>query len=143
MGQIKFIISLIMISLFTIAMITFGINMANDNDSFYSIDDDPELNALYSGVKTNTSAFITASDSSYSSILNSTISPDSGTAQSTAPFALTPLSVLGVMKGILLVAYTKIFGSGNGFRIFLTTFIGVLIFMMGLYLYKTLRGQPD
>jgi len=143
MGQIKLTISLVLISLFTFAIIGFAINFASDNDAAFSISDDVDINDLYSSSESNLEGFSEDAESSYQSILETTIEPGSDSPQSTGSFAVTPGNALGTTKNILQVGYIKIFGTGTGFGIFITAFIGVLVFIFGLYIYKTLRGQPD
>ena len=141
-NQITFTTSLIMIVLFVVAIIGFSIGFAIDNDAVMSIADDPELSSLSTNANANLSTFKDDSEGTYESILSSTIEPGSGTAQSTAPFAVTPLNIIGVIKNIIFLPYYSIFGSGSGFGIFFTTFAAFLAFIFGLLLYKTLRGNP-
>ena len=143
MGQIQLTISLVLIGLFTIAIIGFAINFAIDNSAPISLADDPELSGLYTDANQNLSDFNDKTGDQYSSIINTTINPGSDVPQSAAPFAITPLSAIGVVINIMQVAYTKIFGTGSGFGIFVTAFIAVIVFMIGLFVYKTLRGLPD
>jgi len=143
MGQIQLTTSLVLIGLFSIAVIAFAIGFANDNNTTISIADDTEISGLNSLTTGNLSGFDDNSESQYQSIIETTIAPGSGTAPSVGPFAITPLNAIGVVKNILQVGYTKIFGTGSGFGIFLTTFMAMIIFMVGLYVYKTLRGLPD
>lgn len=143
MGQINLTISLVMIGLFTIAIIGFAINFASDNNAPIDISDDSAISGLYTSTKTNISNFGSESNSTYKSILETTIAPGSGSAQSIAPFAITPSNAIFVVKNILTVGYVKIFGTNEGFNIFFTTLISVIVFMFGLFLYKTLRGFPD
>ncbi len=142
-GQIQFITAMVMIGLFSIALIGFGIGFAVDNNSPVSIVDDPEISVLFTETKGNISNFATDSQSQYSSIIETTIAPGSQTPQSVGSFAITPVNALGVVKNIVGVGYIKIFGTGSGFGIFFTSFISLLVFILGLYLYKTLRGLPD
>jgi len=143
MGQIKLTTSVIFIALFTIAILGFTINFAIDNDSAINLADDPEMVSLYSKEQGNLSGFNDGAGSTYNSILDTTVSPDSGTAQSTAPFAITWANILPVTSNIMLVGYRKVFGTGTGFALFINTFLGILVFMAGFYLYKTLSGNPD
>ena len=143
MGQIKLTVSLILAGLFAIAIITYAANFAIDNDSAVSILDDPEMMEMSAGVKEDLSGFGRSSEDTYQSIVESTIEEGSGVIPSVGSFAITPKNAMGVVKNITRTGYVKIFGSGSGFGIFLTTLISVLVFMMALYLYKTLRGQPD
>mgnify|MGYP003149340014 CR=1 FL=1 len=140
--QISFTNSLIMIVLFVVAIIGFSIGFATDNNAAMSISDDPELSSLSTSTRENLSKFKDDSEGTYESILSSTIEPGSGAAQSTAPFAVTPLNVIGVTKNIVALPYYAIFGSGSGFGIFFTTLGAFLAFIFGLLLYKTLRGNP-
>lgn len=143
MGQIKLTASLIMIGLFTIAIITFATNFADDNDAEISIDQDTDISDLYGNLKENVSLFRAEADSTYESIIDTTIEPGSAGAPSTAPYATTNTEVIDVCKNVLLVGYTKIFGSGSGFGIFFTTIIAFISFMFALYLIRTWRGNPD
>ena len=143
MGQLQLTSALILTAMFSIALIAFAINFASDNDAPLNIADDPEYSNLYTQNRGNLSNFGDNSSSQYTSILESTIQPGSQTVQSTGPFAVTPTSALGAVKNIVEVGYVKIFGSNSGFSIFLNSLFAFLIFALGLYLYKTLRGFPD
>jgi hypothetical protein len=143
MGLSQLSISIVLIGLFTIAIVGFAISFAIDNNAVFSIADDPEMSTLNSNTKVNMSDFGKNASSQYSSILNTTISPGSDVPQSAAPFAITPWSLVQVITNIVFVAYTKIFGTGSGFGIFFTTFIAVIVFLFGFFIYKALRGLPD
>lgn len=143
MGQIKFTVALVMIALFSIAIIGFAIDFANSNDAAVSILDDSDIVSLQENAEGNISGFRSSSRTQYESIINTTISA-SGTSTSGGQFAVTPTNVLGVVKNVLLVGYTKIFGTGSGFGVFLTTLLAMLVFMMGLYIWKSWAGKsPD
>jgi len=142
MGQIQITISLVLIALFSIALVGFAVNFASDNDTAVSISDDPELSTLDTQVRGNLTEFTDKSSEQYQSIIESTI--ESGeVVQSVGPFAVTPISALGTVTNILKVGYMKIFGNASGFNIFIMAFFSVLLFVIGLFLYKTLRGNPD
>lgn len=143
MGQIQLIVSLIMIGLFTFAVIAFATNFAVDNEAKLSVADDAEMSSLYTSTKGNLDSFSSDSESQYQSIIETTLEPGSDAPQSVGPFAITPLNALTVVKNILQTGYTKIFGTGTGFGVFLTALISIIVFMLGLFLYKTLRGLPD
>jgi len=142
MAQIQLTIALILTALFTVAIVGFAINFAMDNDSFIDIRNDPNIYPLYSN-QGNLSSFSGDSQGQYNSILETTIAPASGSAQSTAPFSVTPLSLIGTITGIINVIYVEIFGANPAFKIFFNTLLAVIVFLFGLFIYKTLRGQPD
>lgn len=142
-GQLQLTIALVCIGLFSVAVIGYAINFANDNNAAIDISDDSQISGLNTNTQSNLSGFSAASNSTYASIISTTISPQSGTAQSAAPFTLTPYNALGAVKNILQVGYIRIFGSNSGFGIFITAFSAMLVFAMGLLIYKALRGQPN
>lgn len=142
-GQIQLTIALIMIALFSIAIISYAVRFAEDNNPSVDIRDDPEMVSLKSNAGGNVSSFNENSESQYQSIIETTIAPGSDSAQSVGPFAVTPSNAVGTTSNIIKVGYLKIFGTGEGFGIFLTALISIIVFMIGLYLYKTLRGLPD
>jgi len=141
-SQITLTISLIMIALFSIAIIGYSIDFANDTDAVMSITDDAEMGSLYTDSETGLSDYKDNAERTYQSILETTVEPGSDVVQSAAPFAITPTNIVGVTENIIYLPYKKIFGSGSGFGIFFTTFIAFLIFIFGLLLYKTLKGNP-
>lgn len=143
MGQIQTILALLLVSLFALAIIGFAISFGNSNDAAVKITDDSEISDLYTTTSSSASDFKDDSESQYASIVETTLEPGAQTAQSVGPFAVTPANVIGVFKNTLQVAYQKIFGTGSGFGIFLTALLAMVVFVLGLYLYKTLRGQPD
>jgi len=141
-SQITLTVSLVMIALFSIAIIGFAINFGIDNDSSIIITDDAEFSDSYTDMGANLSTFKSDAEGTYSSILDTTIEPGSDVAQSTGPFAITPTNIIGVAKNIIYLPYKKIFGSGKGFGIFFTALIAFLVLIFGLLIYKTLRGNP-
>jgi|SRR3990167_7902926 len=142
-GQMQFTISIVMIALFTIAILGFMIGFANDNNSAVSITDDPDINILNTNIRENITSFSSSSQTTQNSIVNSTIATGETTTSGTA-FALTPGSLIGVVISIMTIGFHKIFGAGADFSIFLIVFGAVLIFMIGLYIWKTWAGRtPD
>ncbi len=141
-SQITLTLSLIMIALFSIAIIGFAVGFANDTGAAVSVTQDSEVSSFYEDTRTSASNIKDTSEGTYASIIDTTVEPGSDVAQSAAPFAVSVTNVVGVGKNVILVPYKKIFGSGSGFGIFFTIFGGVILFLFGLYLYKTLRGNP-
>jgi len=143
MGQLSFTISLMIIGLFTIALIAFAVNFAIDNDAPVSIQDDSELMGLKSDSETDVSTFKEKSEDSYKSIVDSSITKGDN-LESGGTFSLTISSSLSTVTNILRVGYVKIFGTGSGFGIFLTAFISIILFIAFMYFAKTWLGRnPD
>jgi hypothetical protein len=146
MGQIQWTISLVMIGLFSIAIIGFALNFASDNDSVVNIADDSDISGLYTQNLGNASAFGTDAEDTYTSIINSTINPNSasGTTVTAGQFSITPGNIISVTRTTLKVGYSKIFGTNSGFEVFITTFLGMIVFITGLLIWKTWGGRtPD
>jgi len=142
MGQIKFTMSLIFIALFTVAIIGFAVQFASDNGTSVSLADDPELTNLRGGTEDDLLTFKGEAKETYESIIDSSIETGD-TTPSGGQFAITPITVIGIVYNILNVGWLKIFGGDPNFAIFLTAFLGVLGFMIGMYVWKTWRGNPD
>jgi len=143
MGQLSFTISIVIIALFTIALISFAANFAIDNNAPISIQDDSELMGLKSNTETDLSTFKEKSEDSYKSIVDSSITKGDN-LESGGTFSLTIASSLSTVTNILRVGYVKIFGTGSGFGIFITLFISIILFIAFMYFAKTWLGRnPD
>ena len=139
-GLLQFTTALVVIGLFTIALIGFATNFAEDNNAAIDLSDDAQITALDTNIKSNTSSFREGSESTYQSIIESSI--ESGeTTPSGGQFAITPLSALGVVKNILQVGYVKIFGTGSGFGIFLGSLITILGFTFAMLIWRAWAGR--
>jgi len=140
----QWIISLITIAVFAFAIISFSIGFANDNGSSINIANDPQVISMKVGVEGNLSQSATESESTYTSIINSTIAPGSTTTTGSGQYAITSSSSIGATRNILLLGYQKIFGSDNEFGIFMTLFLSLITFVTILYVVKIWRaGLPD
>ena len=136
-------ISLIMIVLFSVAIIGFAIGFANDNNVVVSIEDDTDMDSFYSNIKDNASTFNTEAETTYSSIINTTIEPGSDVLRTPGSFSVTAGNVKGTFENILGLVYKNVFGGdGGGFGIFIYTFIGIIVFLFAMFLIKTWRGNP-
>lgn len=141
-GTAQITVALVLIALFSVAIIGFAIGFANDNNAAIDISDDPDVVGISNNAQGNLSDFRAGSEDTYSSIVNSSISQGSFTTGTGGQFAITPAAALGTLYNILNVAYTKMFGSP--FAIFFTTFGALIVILIGLWLWKTWRsGLPD
>jgi len=142
-SQISLTVSIVMIALFSVAIIGFSVGFANDNNAAFSIADSDEVSDAYSSQQTNLTDFRTQSNSTYTSILESSVAPGSDVVPSAAPFSLTSGSLLGTAKNMVTIPIVYIFGGWSSpFAIFFTTLIGIISFMFILYVIKTWRGNP-
>jgi hypothetical protein len=142
-SQLSLTISLIMIGLFTIAVIGFGIGFANDTGASVSIADDDDVNQVYTQAKDNLSNFKTESEGTYESILATTIEPGSDVMPSAGPISGTRESFVQTGKNAVTLPLNYIFGGfGSPFGIFFVAFFAIIALMFALYLIKTWRGNP-
>lgn len=134
--------SLLMIILFTFAIIGFSIGFANDNNAAVRIDSDPNMTSLYGQTQGSIVIFRDDSNNTYSSIIDTTIEQGSDVVKSPAPFTLTwgnLFSTFGLIMNVILVV---IFGGNETFAIFITSVAGLMVFLFALYVIKAWRGNP-
>jgi hypothetical protein len=145
MGQIKFVISLVLIALFGIAIIGFATNFAVDNDSSVSIANDGDFDTIDTQLKEEVEVFYTDINISTEAMHESTVKAQTDATEGGTAFKAPARNALSKAKTTLIAAYTKIFGGEEGeFGVFLTAFIAVLGLIMGLYVYKAWVGRnPD
>lgn len=143
-GTINVIVSLMLITLFSIAVIGFASNWGEDNNAAVSIIDDVQISNLYNNAQDNATEFRGDSQSTYSSIVNSSIEAGSQTTPTGGQFAITTEGAVKTTFAIFLLTYINIFGGNPQFAIFVTVAGGLILFIIALYFWKTWRsGQPD
>jgi len=144
MGQIKFLTSIILIALFTISLITFAINFAIDNDTDISLADDDDFVNIQSNLEANITTFYSDMNTSSDAMHKSTINTQTESTEGGTSFKVGPLTALNMARKSIIAGYTKIFGSGSGFSIFLTALISILGLISAMYIWKTWAGRnPD
>jgi len=134
--------SIVMIILFTIAIIGFSIGFANDNDSDIRIDDDSDINSIYGDSQDGLATYRNDTNSTYNSIIDTKVEAGSDVIKSPAVFTLTWKSLLTTFGAILNVIFVVVLGGNATFAIFTTALMGLLGFMYALYVIKAWRGSP-
>jgi len=135
-------ISLILFATFSIAIIGFASNFANDNAVYVDINNDTEIQDVYTQSVGNMSSFRGNSESTYSSIINSTLDTADFTTRSGGQFKLTPSSLLGSFKQTLRTAYSKVFGGADSdLGIFLTILFSTMVFIIGMAIMLAWIGR--
>lgn len=143
-GLQQWLIGLTVAGLFSIAMITYAINFAADNNSEVDISDDSQISNLVSQQNENLSSFAEKTGSTYESIANSTVTAGSQTTTAPGSFTISPPTAVGLVKNIFLASYVKIFGSDSGFGVFLTTLFAILSMITIFMIWKAwVGGQPN
>ena len=145
MGQIKYLGIVLMIAVFSIAIVSYVTNYSNDNGSVVNISTDKEITSINSDLKSDV---ITLSDDVNSSSEIFAQSNTEGTSDTfKSPNVLQNLlSVPQMFNRVIKLIRTKIFGGGdnNQFNYALSALSIFLIVMGVLYVWKTFRaGDPD
>lgn len=143
MGLAQLISALVLVGLFSYAIINFAIGFAEDNHADISIADDVELNSLSNFQKGNATSFVSESEDQYYSILNNTVDTDSGVLASTKTLSGTIKSSYSLFNNVLRVAYSKITGGDEDFEIFYVAFMAIVLSLIIFFVYKAFRGIPD
>jgi len=145
MGQIKFVVGLLMAALFALTIVNYVTLYADDNNVAVDLGEDAELSNLGpdGDAATDLSAFKVSVNSSLKGLYET--SPEEGDEllRGGGQFKLGPGNAYSTIKNIISVGFTKIFGQDTDFGILLTAFISTLGFILGLYLWKAWKGNPD
>lgn len=144
MGQIKFTISLILIALFSIAVIGFATNFGVDNNARVQIANDSIHSSIKDSSEGDINIFYGDMNTSMEAMYKSTISSQTEATEGGTSFKVGVGNALSMAKETTTTAFHHIFGEDSGFGVFLTAFISVLGFISIMYIYKTWAGRnPD
>ena len=146
MGQNQFIISIVLIVIFTIAFVNFGTQFGIEQGSVIKISDDPNMSRLATSVETDMGTFTTTTNENEDSFAKSSIedTSQSGTLVTGSIFKSTPVSPLTSMKRIFGAVYSNIFGGDSDFDIILTIITSLVIVISIALAWKTWKGgNPD
>jgi hypothetical protein len=144
MGEIKFIAGFVMIILFSIAIVSYVVNFANDNEVAIDLSDDPEFSGLASQLEGNVTQFNVDANSSSKSFYDSEITEGDETTRTGGQFKVGLATVFTTMSLIFNLIFAKIFGNDIGFGVLFTAITGLLIFVGIRLIWKTWKGgNPD
>lgn len=144
MGQIKFITSMMLITLFTIAIVSYTISFGNDNDAIVKLGDDDDFGILKTNLESDVLTYKTTSNESGTSLFQNKIE-----AQEVTTTTGSPLNALSTMVNSLktisgTITNKLLGGKGSEFGVITTGFISIMIVIGLLYGIKTWWGRnPD
>lgn len=138
---VNYSVALVMIALFSIALITFAVNFGIDNDANINIGDDSGFSDVNTSLRSNLDEFHTGTGTSSTSFSESTISSQTEASEGGTQFKVTPWTSLAMATNSITTSWNRIFGQGSGFAIILTSLITVLTFIIGMYAYKGWVGR--
>jgi len=146
MGTVQLMTSMVLIGLFTFAIISYSMYFASDNNAQINIGNDTTLTTIRSDIAGNLSNVRQDADSSVVSLVKATISSGDETLESGGQFKVGPFSALRLGTNAIKTGYISIFGGKEesaGFGFFISTFVGLLLIITGFYIWKLWRGNPD
>ena len=143
MGQIKMITSIVMSALFVLAIVVFSIQFGADNNSGVLLGDDPEYSEIQDSIVGDIREFNQDANTSSNTILSTTQEAGDQSASSGGQFKVTATTAITLVTTFLTLSFGKIFGNDTGFGIFLTAIISILLWIIGLYIWKSWKGNPD
>lgn len=146
MGEIKFIGGLLLIALFSIAIITYVSNFGDDNNAVVNLADEEDFETLNANINSNAETFaIVDTNSSSESFFESTLESGDDVMTSGGAFKNFGFrSLLSSITSIGNLARTYLFGGNTAFGIFITAISGILVYTGIRYIYKTWVGKnPD
>lgn len=144
MGLIKYLGALLLVGLFTFAVISMATNFANDNNANVDISDDSNLTAIKTNIETDIVNFKSDSQSSDESFSNSTVDSTGATFRTGGPFQKNTIRPKQMFKQTTDVVRSKIFQGDENLGVFLTALVSFILLVGTLYIIKAWIGRnPD
>jgi len=143
MGQIKFIGGLILTSLFTLAIVVFATQFGAENGASVLLSEDAAYDDIQTDMVGGIQDFNDNANTSIDTLMSTTQDAGDQSATSGGQFKVGAASAIGLVITSITVGFEKIFGADNSFGIFLTALTSVLVWIIGLYAWKTWKGNPD
>jgi len=144
MGLAKLWIAMGMIMVFSLAVISFMVGFAEDNEVAVDISSSPAISGLQTDTETQGSSFISTSNSSSEAYSLSTITTESETTATGGIFKNTPSSAITATRNIIKVGFDEIFGNDDDLAIVPGVLLSFLVILSFLYGWKVWKGgNPD
>lgn len=144
MGQVRFMGAILLAMLFATAVISYTVNFGNENEVYTALSNDSQVVQRNAAIKSNIETYKNDANSSTQALLNTVKEAGDSSPTSVGEFSGGSSSSFAGLKSIIETFNEKIFGEDQGgLGIFLTALISFLVLVFGLYLWKTLRGNPD
>ena len=140
--QTNLMISLALIGIFSIALISFAINFAIDNEAQVSLSDDSDISNLNTNLQSDIDSMRDDTNTSVTAIMTSTIGIQSGETEGGTAFKVGPGTALNMAYRTMKVGFGKIFGADSSFSIIFTTFTIILAFVSVFVIWKAWKGNP-
>jgi uncharacterized protein YpmS len=144
MGEIKFVTSIVLFSLFTLAIVTYAIGFASDNNAPVDLADEDGFNRYSTEITSNQSQFVNNVNTSSDSFMKSSIEYGNDVMNSGNSFKIILFTMPMMINSALNLAKTYLFGGSAAFGAVLTVISTMLLYIGIRYIYKTWAGKdPD
>ena len=143
MGILKFVAPVLLLVVFTIAIISYTTNYAVDNSANINLVDDPLFVNLNTSLQSEMVTFRTDINDSSSASTKSTVEAGSDTLKSPSVFQNIGSSVRA-LNSVLELIRVKVFGGNPAFYIVISTLTTFFVLVIILYAWKALKqGEVD
>ena len=144
MGQISFLKAGAFFLIFAIAITAFATNFANDNGTSVSITNNSNIQDYKDNLDSQVTVVVNEANGSSQAFFESTVGEGDETTVTGGQFKVGLTGFVNTIKDTASVAYSSIFGSGEGFGFVFTIFGSVLAIIAFLFIWKTWKGGlPD
>jgi len=140
MGLSKLTINLMLVTLFSLSLVTFAILFGNDNNGSINLGDDVDFNNSQSNAISDVAVFYTQSNVSYEAFQKSTIQSQTESSEGGTQFKATPSASLSQFKNAITTSFTKIFGSDSNFGVVFTALFAVLGIIISIAAWAAWKG---
>ena len=141
MGEIKFITSLLLISVFSISILSYAIMYGSENDADIKITDDPEFNNSLNNIKTELITFNPETNASSKAFFESEIAEGSDSIKTGGAFKVGMGTLLSSVTLVADIIFLRIFGNDVAFGILITAFTSLLVYIGFRYILQTWTGR--
>jgi hypothetical protein len=146
MGQIKYLISLAFIMIFTLAVVNYGVGFAIDNDAAVSITNESQFDGFSERISNVSKNTRTEINSSAFGFANAELDAQDFAFRtgSTLKQSGRNSSIIATIQTLGVIEETLLGGKEGGFGVIVNLIVGMLILVGFLYVYKTWIGRnPD
>lgn len=144
MGDIKFASSIVLIVLFTIAVLGYAVNFADENDSAVKLTDDETMSGLSGLLQEDLDLLGTNVNESAKGFNDEKVETGDDMMRTGGQFKLGVSSMVKSMSTIFSAIKTKIFGGSTALGVFLSALAFMLTYISIRYIWKTWKGgNPD
>lgn len=140
MGQIKFITSLALFTVFCLAVVGFAYNFSNDNDAAITVYNESNIQDFYDSSSGHSNTLLTESTAAGIITPQLTVTESGGTELTGGTFKPGVSSGIDNINSTFELSQTVLFGGDTKFSFVFTTIIALLVIIGGLLVWQTLRG---